>query len=157
MADPSHPGGAEGLRRRWQIQILATTWLAYFGYYFCRKAFYVVKDAMGMELDFSPVDLAHIGTAYLVLYYLALLQGPVERIRGEIRDLQRARASIERVEELLRTRHRHTRPRLVERGTARLPGGPLAVALEEVTFRYAAGAADDGADDGVRDMAADGG
>jgi ATP-binding cassette subfamily B protein len=97
---------------------------------------------------------ASIGTAYLVLYYLALLQGPVERIRGEIRDLQRARASIERVEELLRTRHRHTRPRLVERGTARLPGGPLAVALEEVTFRYAAGAADDGAaDDGAADGA----
>jgi sugar phosphate permease len=54
--------------RIWQIKILTGTWLAYFGYYFCRKAFYVVKTDLGAELDFSSADLAHVGTAYLVGY-----------------------------------------------------------------------------------------
>jgi len=54
--------------RRWQIRILVSTWLAYAGYYFCRKAFYTVKGAMGDELGLSAMDLAHLGTAYLVGY-----------------------------------------------------------------------------------------
>ncbi len=36
--------------RRFQIQILIATWLAYAGYYFCRMSFYVVKKAMGEAL-----------------------------------------------------------------------------------------------------------
>ncbi len=42
--------------------------MAYFGYYFCRKAFYVVKKPLAEELSFTSTDLAHIGTAYLVGY-----------------------------------------------------------------------------------------
>ncbi|MFH1807935.1 MAG: MFS transporter [Pseudomonadota bacterium] len=56
------------LYRRWQIKILVATWLAYAGYYFCRKAFYVVKKDLGQALDLTSVDLAQIGTAYLVGY-----------------------------------------------------------------------------------------
>lgn len=44
------------------------TWLAYAGYYFCRKAFYIVKADMADTLGLSPMDLAHLGTAYLVSY-----------------------------------------------------------------------------------------
>lgn len=54
--------------RPWQIRILAATWLAYAGYYFCRKPFYVVKADMAGALGFSTLDLAHLGTAYLVAY-----------------------------------------------------------------------------------------
>jgi sugar phosphate permease len=56
--------------RRWQVQILVSTWVAYAGYYFCRKAFYAVKvkGGIGDALDLSSVDLAHVGTAYLVAY-----------------------------------------------------------------------------------------
>ncbi len=51
-----------------QAKILTSTWLAYFGYYFCRKAFYVVKKPIAEELSFTSTDLAHIGTAYLIGY-----------------------------------------------------------------------------------------
>lgn len=54
--------------RPWQIRILAATWLAYAGYYFCRKPFYVVKADMAGALGFSAVQLAHLGTAYLAAY-----------------------------------------------------------------------------------------
>ncbi len=56
--------------RGWQIKILIATWLAYVGYYFCRKAFYVVKDPLGATLGLGASDLAHIGTGYLVGYAL---------------------------------------------------------------------------------------
>ncbi|MBN2361018.1 MAG: MFS transporter [Deltaproteobacteria bacterium] len=62
MAEPSSP------YRRWQIQIFAATWLGYVGYYFCRKAFYVVKKPLGDELGLDSVALAHIGSAYLIGY-----------------------------------------------------------------------------------------
>ncbi len=54
--------------RPWQARILAATWLAYAGYYFCRKPFYVAKADMGSALGFSSVELAHLGTAYLAAY-----------------------------------------------------------------------------------------
>jgi len=62
---------AEALNRAyrpWQARILAATWLAYAGYYFCRKPFYVAKADMGATLGFSSVELAHLGTAYLAAY-----------------------------------------------------------------------------------------
>lgn len=42
--------------RPWQAPIFAATWLAYAGYYFCRRPFYVAKADMGTELGLSPVD-----------------------------------------------------------------------------------------------------
>ncbi|MGB9605775.1 MAG: MFS transporter, partial [Bryobacteraceae bacterium] len=54
--------------RPWQVRIFAATWLAYAGYYFCRKPFYVAKADMGAALGFSSVELAHLGTAYLAAY-----------------------------------------------------------------------------------------
>ena len=54
--------------RPWQIRIFAATWLAYAGYYFCRKPFYVVKADMAGALGFSTLELAHLGTAYLAAY-----------------------------------------------------------------------------------------
>ena len=54
--------------RPWQVRIFLATWLAYAGYYFCRKPFYVAKADMGAALGFSSVELAHLGTAYLAAY-----------------------------------------------------------------------------------------
>jgi MFS transporter, OPA family, sugar phosphate sensor protein UhpC len=54
--------------RIWQIKIFAATWLAYAGYYFGRKAFYVVKSGLADSLALSAVQLAHLGMAYLVFY-----------------------------------------------------------------------------------------
>jgi len=54
--------------RRWRVRIFTATWLSYFGYYFCRKPFYITKATLEDELGFDPERLAAIGTAYLVAY-----------------------------------------------------------------------------------------
>jgi OPA family glycerol-3-phosphate transporter-like MFS transporter len=58
----------QNLYRPWQIKIFTATWLAYVGYYFCRKAFYVVKSPLADTLGLTAIDLAHLGTAYFVFY-----------------------------------------------------------------------------------------
>ena len=74
----SHPGSIPAgkdprdtdasLYRPWQIKILIATWLAYAGYYFCRKPFYVAKVGIADALQLSSTDIAHLGTVYLVAY-----------------------------------------------------------------------------------------
>src|ERR1035437_162246 len=54
--------------RPWQIRIFTATWLAYAGYYFCRKRFYVVKADMAGALGLSTIQLGHLGTVYLAAY-----------------------------------------------------------------------------------------
>jgi sugar phosphate permease len=51
-----------------QVRIFSATWLAYAGYYFCRKPFYVVKADMSRAFGLSSVQLGHLGTAYLAAY-----------------------------------------------------------------------------------------
>jgi len=72
-----------------------------------------------------------IGSAYLIFQYTEMLRQPIEQIRRQMEDLQRAGAGISRVEELLdRSSHLDTS------GDARLPDGALAVALDHVEFAY---------------------
>ncbi len=54
--------------RRWRWFVLGSTWWAYAGLYFCRKAFYAVKDALGDQLGFDEVDLSYIGAVYLIAH-----------------------------------------------------------------------------------------
>ena len=54
--------------RAWRMRILVSTWMAYAGLYFCRKAFYVLKGTLADELGFTVAELAEIGTAYLLAY-----------------------------------------------------------------------------------------
>lgn len=56
--------------RRWRARILVSTWVAYGGLYFCRKAFYVVKGDLGDELGLDAAALGQLGMAYLVAYTL---------------------------------------------------------------------------------------
>lgn len=72
-----------------------------------------------------------IGTVYLIFYYTELLAKPIEKIRTQVEDLQKADASLLRIRNLLGTRSK------IEDGPgAALPAGPLAVALNDVTFGY---------------------
>ena len=72
-----------------------------------------------------------LGTVYIIFHYTELLLGPIEQIRSQLQDLQKADASIARVDELFRTR-----TRLEDTGTAPLPAGALAVAFQNVSFHY---------------------
>jgi ATP-binding cassette subfamily B protein len=72
-----------------------------------------------------------IGTVYMIFYYTELMAKPIERIRTQIEDLQKADASIARIQELLATKS------AIPEGTgAALPNGPLSVRFDRVTFGY---------------------
>src|SRR5260370_24143974 len=72
-----------------------------------------------------------IGTVYLIFYYTNLLTLPIEQIRTQLQDLQRAGASIQRVQELLQTK-----PSIVEGAGSLLPAGALSVEFRNATFGY---------------------
>ena len=72
-----------------------------------------------------------IGAIFLVSYYVRQIERPLRLIMNQVEDLQRAGASIERVEELLRT---HS---AVQDGPgASLPSGPVSVEFQHVSFAY---------------------
>lgn len=72
-----------------------------------------------------------LGTVYLFFHYTELLRRPIEQLRQELEDMQRAVASIGRIDELFGIDSR------LAPGTGRaLPDGPLAVDVDRVTFAY---------------------
>ncbi len=80
---------------------------------------------------------ASLGTVYLITYYVGMLSDPLQSIRGQVEDLQQASANIQRINELF-----NLRPQvgdLLPEGAAgrkNLPGGPLPVSFQEVSFQY---------------------
>lgn len=71
------------------------------------------------------------GTVYLIFNYTEIMRQPIEQLRTQMEDLQRASASITRVRELF------ARQPLVKDGVgAELPAGPLQVEFGDVTFSY---------------------
>jgi len=75
---------------------------------------------------------ATIGTVYLIVYYLGTLAQPLETLKDQIGDFQKAAASIGRIQELFGTPvNIHEDPR------QQLPAGALAVEFDQVSFGYA--------------------
>lgn len=71
------------------------------------------------------------GTVYLIFNYTEIMRQPIEQLRAQMEDLQRAGASIARVRELF------ARQPLVKDGDGgELPAGALRVEFGEVTFSY---------------------
>ena len=78
-----------------------------------------------------------VGTVYLILSYTQLLRNPIDQINRQVLDLQQATAGIVRIRQLLDTQSVLPEPASHIRRI--LPSGPLAVALDHVTFGYAMG------------------
>jgi sugar phosphate permease len=55
-------------QRHWRRRVFAATWLSYFGYYFCRKPFFITKAALGEELGWDATQLGILGSAFLIAY-----------------------------------------------------------------------------------------
>jgi ATP-binding cassette, subfamily B, bacterial len=93
---------------------------------------FAVGDAIAYGLGGGLYRAAAIslGTVYMVVAYVAMLAEPIETIRTQLEDLQRADASIARVRELLDTTSR------LESGTDNLPAGALSVECRAVSFGY---------------------
>ena len=80
-----------------------------------------------------------IGTVYLITYYIGLLTMPLEQITRQLQDLQKAGASIGRIEELT-----HIQSTIRDGPGAPLPGGALGVEFDHVSFGYVDEPSDDG-------------
>lgn len=87
--------------------------------------------ALGLSAYLWRTQAITVGTVYLIFHYTQLARSPIAHIRSQIADLQRAEASIRRVQELQRTRCR-----LREGVGAALPEGALPVAFRDVSFSY---------------------
>ncbi|HEY8599052.1 MAG TPA: ABC transporter ATP-binding protein, partial [Thermomicrobiales bacterium] len=89
----------------------------------------IVAFAIGLIL--FRAGAITIGTVYLVFSYTELLRRPMERIRTQLQDLQKAGAGIVRTQELFARQ-----PRLPDEGRAPLPPGALSAEFDGVTFSY---------------------
>lgn len=72
-----------------------------------------------------------VGSVYLIFYYVDVAKGPLWGIQRQVQDLQRAAASMNRIVALFAER-----PQLPAHGKRSLPGGPMRVAFEDVSFYY---------------------
>ncbi len=79
----------------------------------------------------NQAGILSIGTVFLAFQYTAMLRAPLNRLTRQVRDLQTAGASIERIAWLT------TIPRTIADGRGfELPDGPLAVEFHGVSFGY---------------------
>jgi ATP-binding cassette, subfamily B, bacterial len=81
---------------------------------------------------------ASLGTVYVITYYVGMLSGPLQNIRGQVEDLQQASANIQRIDQLFKLQPRVVNPG--QEGTnvhKILLGGPLSVSFQDVSFQYA--------------------
>ncbi len=96
----------------------------------------ILTFAIGNAIAFAvggylwTIGAISVGTVYLLFYYTELLRRPIESFRRELEDMQRAIASLGRVDELLQTGSA-----LVD-GRDALPAGALDVELDVVSFGY---------------------
>lgn len=72
-----------------------------------------------------------IGTVYLMLNYIQLLENPLEELRSQMQDMQKASASIIRVEELL-----NTRTKLQDGKGESIKEKVLSIDMRNVCFEY---------------------
>ena len=72
-----------------------------------------------------------IGSVYLVFHYTEMIRRPIEQIRSQLEDLQKAGAAISRIEELFATENR-----LRPAGDRPIPDGPLSIEFDRVSFSY---------------------
>ncbi|MBO7748598.1 ABC transporter ATP-binding protein [Paenibacillus sp. MWE-103] len=97
----------------------------------------IVVFTLGNAMAFAisaylwKTDAISLGTVYLIFFYTELLAKPIEKIRTQMEDLQKADASIARIRGLF-----ETRSSIADGPGAPLPDGPLAVAFDDVTFSY---------------------
>ncbi|MDP2873629.1 MAG: ABC transporter ATP-binding protein [Bacillota bacterium] len=132
-------GGAGHVIRR--LHLLLREWyplarkaeLAGYSMWVASTAVFAAGNALAFALGYWlwRSEAVTIGTVYLIYHYTLLLRRPIERIRTQLQDMQRASASINRVQRLL-----DTRSAIVDGPGRPIPAGPLPLVLESVGFGY---------------------
>ena len=77
-------------------------------------------------------DLITIGAVYLIFHYTSMLRGPIQGLSTRLDQIQRATASIVRIDELFQIK-----PEVTDGPGLVLPHGPLSVSFDKVSFSYA--------------------
>lgn len=101
---------------------------------------YIVFDGIGHALAFAVgayfyyAGTLTIGAAYLIFHYMSLLAWNLRVLVFQLDDLQRATASIIRINEL-----HQARSRLHDGLQTDFPAGAVSVAFDDVSFSYTAG------------------
>jgi ABC-type multidrug transport system fused ATPase/permease subunit len=131
-------GGAYALHRFYAVareffRATQVAWLSRSIVWLSSYALFVVGMlvTIGASIPLVVSGAISLGTAYMVFQYLLMLQAPIEQINQQLQVLQRAGASVGRIDELWRIGSR-----LATSDAAEIPEGPLAVSFEGVTFRY---------------------
>jgi ATP-binding cassette subfamily B protein len=122
----------DAIQREWLPRIVrgwtgwAMMWIASMALYFLSITVVYVAGAW-----LFGIGTLTLGSVYLVFQYVEMANNPIEQIREELIDLQKAGASIERVESLFARESA-----LSQRAKGHLGNGPLHVRFEHVTFSY---------------------
>ncbi len=111
-----------------------------------RKAHFkrwIIENSMGIALTTGTLlaigsgywlftaGLVTVGTVYLFIHYINLLEEPLWAMTHEIESFQTIGACVERLAEF-----RSVQPTIKEGCAAELPAGPLGLAFEQVSFSY---------------------
>jgi ATP-binding cassette, subfamily B, bacterial len=146
-ADEIRASGAENyvLQRLYELmrKVLHThrgAWLVAALTYNATSLLFVIGYATGLGLGVYLFlqGQATIGAAYLIVAYVGMLAEPLQQIRSQIQDFQRASASIQRVQELLHLQPRTAEPGLEERlSTATDTEGRPGVLVEFIGVSFA--------------------
>lgn len=87
--------------------------------------------ALALGAYLFQIQAITLGTVYLIYAYTEMLRTPLERIMRQVDELQRAGASIQRVQDLF-----NTTSRIIDGKTGQLPLGPIGIAFQDVDFEY---------------------
>jgi ATP-binding cassette, subfamily B, bacterial len=87
--------------------------------------------ALGLSTYLWHNGRISLGTVYLVFYFTNLLNDPMEQIRRQLQELQRAGAGVARIRQLLAVQ-----PTITDGSGKALPAGALSVEFHDVHFRY---------------------
>ncbi len=126
-------GFAERMRSWLPVRMRAELWGS--AVWIGATVVFAVGDAIAYGLGGGLYEgkAVSLGTVYLVVAYTAMLATPIETIRTQLQDLQRADAAVVRVRELLAMRS------LLVEGEEGIPSGPLEVRFRDVSFAYGDG------------------
>jgi ABC-type multidrug transport system fused ATPase/permease subunit len=111
-------------RRAWMLR--STIWMSGYGMFI-----------IGMTVTIAAAiylvtrGSISVGTGYLVLQYMFMLQNPIEQITQQMQTLQKAAASIGRINEFFGMQSELPQGKNLE-----LPKGAMAISFERVNFAY---------------------
>jgi ABC-type multidrug transport system fused ATPase/permease subunit len=121
-----------GIQRRW-LPLTVRGWMGWAMMWSTTILLYGLSTTIVFILGawLFGIGTLTIGSVYIVFHYVDMSYHPMEQIRAQMEDLQKAGAAISRIEELLATE-----TRLKPEGSHPVDGGALSVEFDRVTFAY---------------------